>query len=159
MLIGPLLIATIPGTIAVYMFVRHKAPRARAVLAAIALFFIIAGVPALLAAVGHPVAAGWTLIGLVAGWILCVLFVYHDIIKGEHKHQLVGRKAIGGGSGSGGASPAGGKGGQHHARVLVAATGLVALTMVGVINRSVIASEIGSGFGQAGHSVLHQRTS
>jgi hypothetical protein len=151
-----LLLATIAGTPAVYMFIRDKAPRARAVFAASAVLFLIAGIPSLLAAIGHPVAAGWVLLVIPAGFILCALFVWHDIVKGEHKKQLIGgRKAIGG-AGQAGAQPGGKKSG-HHTRPLIAAVGLVVFTLMGLINMSVIVSGTGHGFTQTVDTLTHQR--
>lgn len=149
-----LLLATLTGTPAAYMFARHKAPRTRSILAGVTAFFLIAGIPPLLAAIGHPVAAGWTLLGIVAGFILCALLVWHDIIKGEHNHQMFGgRKAIAGA----GPSSGGGSGKKHHARPLLAAVGLVVFAMMVAINWSVIAGDASHGFGQSVTSVTNHR--
>lgn len=155
-----LLLATLAGTPAVYMFVRHKGPRARAVLAAVAVLFLISGVPSLLAAIGHPVAARWMLLVIPAGLILSALFVWHDIVKGEHHKPVMGRKAIGGGAAAGpGAAQAGGKKGAHHMRPLLAAVGLVVFALMGVMNWSLIVSGAGNGFGQTVNTLTHQRAS
>jgi hypothetical protein len=151
-----LLLATLAGTPAVYMFVRHKGPRARAVLAAVAVLFLISGVPSLLAAVGHPVAAEWMLLVIPAGFILCALFVWHDIVKGEHHKPVMSRKAIGGGSPAGpGAAQGGGKKSAHHMRPLLAAVGLVVFALMGVMNWSLIVSGAGNGFGQTVNTLTH----
>jgi len=154
-----LLLATLAGTPAVYMFIRHKGPRARAVFAAVAVLFLISGVPSLLAAVGHPVAAAWMLLVIPAGFILCALFVWHDIVKGEHHKPVMSRKAIGGGTaaGPGAAQGGGGKKSAHHMRPLLAAVGLVVFALMGVINWNLIVSGAGHGFGQTVNTLTHQR--
>jgi hypothetical protein len=150
-----LLLAVVFGTPGAVLLVRHKAHRTHAILIALAVLCLLAGVPSLLAAIGHPLKPGLVLLGIVALGIVFAMFFYFDVIRGEHKTPLMGRKAIGGGAGA----PGGGGKSGYHVRPLVSSVGLVVVGLMIALNWSAVANGVGSGFGQTVTTITHDRTS
>jgi hypothetical protein len=151
---GPLFLAAVFGTLAVVGLIRHKAPRITAILAALAVLCILAGVPSMLAMLGHPIGRGPILLGIIVATIAFAAFFYFDVIRGEHKTPLLGRKAIGGGQGG---QPGGGGGkANHHVRPLVASVGLAVFGLLIAMNWHAVISGTGGGVSQTfsiiGHS-------
>jgi hypothetical protein len=122
-----LLLAVVLGTPAVVMHIRHKAPRASAILFALAAVCILSGVPSLLAYLHHPIGTGWILLAIVIAAIVSVMFFYYDVIRGEHKKSLFGK-----GGGAAGAPGSGGS--KHHVRPLAACLGLVVTGLLVAFN-------------------------
>ncbi len=151
---APLILTVVFATPAVVMLLHGKAPRAVAILAALAALCLLAGVPQFLAEVGHPLPPGPVLLGIVAAALASATFFYLDVIRGHHKAPLkIGRKAIGGGSG--GAPGGGGGKGGHHARPLVASVGLAVFGLMIALNWSTVAAGIGGGFSQTVSTISH----
>ena len=148
-----LLLAVVFGTPAAVMFIRHKAPRAAAVLAALALLCLLAGVPSLMAEVGHPIPPGPFLLGVVAAAIVSAMFFYLDVIRGEHKTPVFGRK----GSGAPGQPGAGGKH-NHHVRPLVSCVGLALAGLLIAFNWTAVVSGTSHGFSQTVDTITHQQS-
>jgi hypothetical protein len=146
---APLTLAVVFGVPAITMMVRHKAPRAAAVLAALALLCVLAGIPSFLAALGHPLKPGLTLLIVIAAFGVSLIFFYLDVIRGEHKSPL--RKG-GGGAGTPGAG--GGKH-NHHVRPLLSCVGLAMASLLLVFNFSAVAASIGGGFSQTFATFAH----
>lgn len=146
-----LLLAVLFGTPAAVMLVRHKAPRGTAIMFALAAVCILAGVPSLLAALGHPVGSGPVLLGIVIVAIVSAMFFYFDVIRGEHKTPLFGRK--------GGAAGAPGSGGKsnHHVRPLAASLGLVVTGLLIALNWSAVWSGTSHGFTQTVNTITRQQ--
>jgi hypothetical protein len=149
-----LLLAVILGTPAVVMLFRHKAPRAAAIMFALAAVCILAGIPSLLATLGHPIGSGPILLGIVAAAIVSALFFYFDVLRGEHKSPLLGRK--GGGDPS---KPGGGGKHNHHVRPLAASLGLVVTGLLIALNWSAVVSGTGHGFTQTVNTITRQQSS
>lgn len=145
-----LLLAVVLGTPAVVMLLRGKAPRATAILAALAAVALLAGVPSLLATIGHPISPGPILLAVVALFIVSVMFFYFDIIRGEHKKSLVRAK---------GGAPAGATAGAktHHARPLAACLGLVATSLVITLNWTAVWTGTSHGISQTVSTISHQQ--
>jgi len=147
---APLILAVIFGAPATVMLLHGKMPRAVAILFALAALCILAGVPSLLAMVGHPLRPGWVLLGIVAAACASATFFYLDVIRGHHKDALkVGRKAVGGGQGGGGKN--------HHVRPLVATVALAVTGLMVALNWAAVAQGIGGGFSQTYSTITHQR--
>lgn len=151
-----LLLAVVLGTPAVVLLIRHKAPRATAILGALAVICLLAGVPSLLALMGHPIGTGWVLLGIVIAFIVSVMFFYFDIIRGEHKSPLRGRK--GGATGQPGQPGAGGKH-NHHVRPMAASLGLVVTGLLIALNWSAVWSGTSHGFSQTVDKISQQQSS
>ena len=149
---APLTLATIFGALGVAMFVRHKAPRAAAVIIALAVLFLLAGVPSLLARLGHPIPPGPLLLGIVAVAVVSAFFFYLDVIRGEHKKPLFARK---------GAAAAGvpGGGSNHHIRPLAASIGLLVAGLLVAFNWAAIWAGGSHGFSQTVDTITHQQAS
>ncbi len=147
-----LLLAVVFGTPAAVMLVRHKAPRATAIMFALAAVCILAGVPSLLAALGHPIPPGPVLLGVVVVFIVSLMFFYFDVVRGEHKTALFGRKG-GGAPGAAGSGKA-----NHHARPLAACLGLVATSLVIALNWSAVWTGTSHGITQTVSTITHQRS-
>lgn len=137
-----LLLAVVLGTPAAVMHIRHKAPRASAILFALAAVCILAGLPSLLAYLHHPISTGWILLAVVIAAIVSGMFFYYDVIRGEHKKSLFGK----GGGAAGAAGSGGGK--SHHARPLAACLGLVVTGLLVVFNWAAIWSGTSHGITQ-----------
>lgn len=148
-----LLLAVVLATPAVVMLLRHKAPRATAILFALAAVCVLAGIPSLLAALGHPVGSGPVLLGIVAVFIVSLMFFYFDIIRGEHKAPLLGRK----GSGAPGQPGSGGGKHNHHTRPLAASLGLVVTGLLIALNWSAVWSGTSHGFSQTVDQISQQQ--
>lgn len=144
---APLILAVVFGTPAVVMLLHGKAPRACAILGALAAICILAGVPSFLAELGHPLGAGPILLGIIAAALASATFFYLDVIRGHHKDPLMGRKAIGGGQGGGGKS--------HHVRPLVASVGLAVFGLMIAMNWGAVTAGIGGGFTQTFSTIGH----
>ena len=148
-----LILAAMFGTPAVVMLLHKKAPRVVAILAALAALCIVAGVPSILAALGHPLSPGPILLGIIILAAASATFFYFDVIRGRHKDPLMGQKAIGSGA-------AGGTGGgkrNHHVRPLVAAVALAVSGLMVVINFSAVTQGLGSGFSQTVTTITHHQ--
>ena len=147
---GPLTLAVVFGAPAASMMVRHKAPRARAILAALALLCLLAGVPSFLAAMGHPLQPGVTMLVIIAVFIVSLFFVYLDIVRGEHKTVLF--KGKGGGPGA----PGGGGGGRnHHIRPLLSCVGLAMAGLLLIFNAGAVTQSVTGGFSQTVNTFAH----
>lgn len=144
----PLFLGAVFGTLAAVGLVRHKAPRATAILAALAVLCLLAGVPSMLAALGHPIARGPILLGIIIGAVGFAAFFHFDIIRGEHKTPL-GLKAIGGKGGEGGGKA------NHHVRPLVVTVGLTVFGLLIAMNWSAVVSGTGGGFTQTPAIIAH----
>ena len=91
-------LAVVFGTPAAVMLLHAKRPRAVAILAALAVLCLLAGVPSLLARLGHPLPPGPFLLAIVAAALVSVMFFYFDVIRGQHKTRCwAGRAAAGAG--------------------------------------------------------------
>jgi len=144
-----LLLAAVFGTPAVVMLIRHKAPRVTAILAALAAICLIAGIPSFLAMIGHPIGSGPILLGIVVATIAFLMFFWLDVIRGEHKIPLIGRKgAAGGQPGSGGKA-------NHHIRPLVASVGLAVFGLMIAINWHSVVTGTSTGVSQTFTSITH----
>lgn len=152
---APLTLAVVFATPATVMLLHGKLPRAVAILYALAALCLLAGVPPLLAFLGHPLRPGLILLGILAAALASATFFYLDVIRGHHKDSLMGRKAIGGGAAGGG----GGGKKNHHVRPLVATVGLAVFGLMIALNWSSVASGIGGGFSQTVTTITHQQTS
>ena len=150
-----LFLAAVFGTPAVVLLLHHKAPRLVAVLAALAALCLLAGIPSLLAALGHPLPPGPILLGITICALASGTFFYLDVIRGHHKQALMGRKAIGAATGAGGAGGAGKK--NHHVRPLVATVGLAVFGLMVFINFAAVSQAVGGGLGQTFSTITHQR--
>ena len=151
-----LFLAAVFGTPAVVFLLHHKAPRIVAVLFGLAALCLLAGIPSILAAVGHPLPPGPILLGITIAAIASATFFYLDVIRGHHKRPLkIGRKAIGGAAAGGAAQGGGGKGG-HHARPLVASVGLAVFGLMIALNWPAVAAGVGGGFSQTVTTITHQ---
>lgn len=148
-----LLLAVVLGTPAAVMFLRHKAPRTAAILAALAVLCLLSGIPSLMATVGHPIPPGPFLLGIVAVAIVCGMFFYLDVIRGEHKHPVFGRK----GGGTPGQPGAGGGKHNHHIRPLVSCVGLALAGLMIAMNWSAVVSGTGRGFSQTVNTITRQQ--
>ena len=150
---APLTLAVLFGAPAVTMMVRHKAPRTAALLAASAVLCVLAGIPSFLAALGHPLRPGLTLLVVVAAFCVSLIFFYLDVIRGEHKTPLFRGK---GGSGTPGAG--GGKA-NHHIRPLVSCVGLAMAALLLVFNAGAVGQSISGGFSQTVSTFAHHQQS
>jgi uncharacterized membrane protein YgcG len=157
---APLILAVVFATPAVVMLLHRKAPRAVAILGALAALCIIAGVPSLLALIGHPLAPGPELLGIVAGALASGTFFYL-MLRGHHREPLrVGRKAIGGGGGGpGGPGGQGGGGGRSsgHVRALAASVGLAVFGLMIAMNWNAVMAGVGTGFSQTVTTISHAK--
>ena len=147
---APLTLAVVFATPATVMLLHGKLPRAVAILFALAALCLLAGVPSLLAMLGHPLKPGLVMLGIVAAALASATFFYLDVIRGHHKDSLMGRKAIGGPGG-------GGKGGSHHVRPLVATVGLAVFGLMVALNLSAVMTGVSGGFSQTVTTITHQR--
>ena len=147
-----LLLAVVFGTPAAVMFLRHKAPRATAILAALAVLCLVAGVPSLMAAAGHPIPPGPFLLVVVVVAIVSAMFFYLDVIRGEHKTPLFKGK----GGGTPGQPGTGGKH-NHHVRPLASCVGLALAGLLIAVNWSAVVSGTGSGITQTVNTITHQK--
>ena len=150
---APLTLAVIFGVPAIALMVRHKAHRTVAILAAFAVLCLLAGIPSFLAAVGHPLKPGLTLLIVVAVFCGSVVFVYWDIIRGEHKTAILKGKS--GGQGT----PGAGGGKNHHIRPLVACVGLAMASLMLVFNWAAVAQSVTGGFSQTVSTITHRPAS
>ena len=150
---APLTIAVICGAFGITMMVRHKAPRAAAILAAFALLALLAGIPSFLAALGHPLRPGLTLLVIVAAFCVSLIFFYLDVIRGEHKSPLFKGKGSAGAVGAG----TGGSKHNHHIRPLVSCVGLVMASLLLVFNFAAVEQSVGGGFSQTFATFAHHR--
>ena len=148
-----LLLAVVLGTPAVVLLIRHKAPRATAIMFALAAVCLLAGIPSLLAFLGHPIGTGWILLGVVIAFIVSVMFFYFDIIRGEHSRPVLGRK---GGAAAGQPGSGGGKH-NHHVRPLAASLGLVVTGLLIALNWSAVWSGTSHGFSQTVNKISQQQ--
>ena len=147
---APLTLAVVFGGFGVTMMLRHKGPRAAAILLALALLCLLAGIPSFLAALGHPLRPGLTLLIIVAAFCVSLIFFYLDVIRGEHKSPLFKGK----GGGAPGAAGGGGKH-NHHVRPLVATVGLAMASLLLVFNFAAVAQSLGGGFSQTFATYVH----
>lgn len=134
---APLTLAVVFATPATVMLLHGKLPRAVAILYALAVLCLLAGVPSLMAMLRHPMKPGLILLGALAAALASATFFYLDVLKGGHKDSLMGRKAITGG----------GKG-NHHIRPLIATVGLAVFGLMVALNWGQVAQGIGGGFSQ-----------
>jgi hypothetical protein len=148
-----LLLAVVLGTPAAVMLVRHKAPRASAILFALAAVCILAGIPSLLATLGHPIGSGPILLGVVVVAIVSAMFFYFDVLRGEHKSPLFGRKGSGDPS-----KPGTGSRHNHHVRPMAASLGLVVTGLVIALNWSAVISGTSHGFTQTVNTITRQQS-
>jgi hypothetical protein len=153
-----LLLAVLLGTPAAVMLLRHKAPRATAIMFALAAVCLLAGVPSLLATLGHPIGPGPILLGVVVVAIVSAMFFYFDVIRGEHGKPLRGRKGGGAPGQPGQPGAAGGKH-NHHVRPLAASLGLVVTGLLIALNWSAVISGTGHGFTQTVNTITRQQSS
>ena len=149
-----LLLAVVFGVPAVIMLLRHKLPRVTGILFALAALCVLAGVPSLLARIGHPIGPGLTLLIIVGGAIGFAIFFWFDVIRGEHKTVLFGRK---GGGAPGAAGSGGGK--NHHVRPIVASVGLAVFGLMLAMNWTTVISGTSHGFSQTVSTITHQQPS
>ena len=77
-----LALAVVFGTPAVVMLLHRKAPRLVAILGALAALCLVAGVPSFLALIGHPLAPGPILLGIIVAALASAMFFYFDLIRG-----------------------------------------------------------------------------
>lgn len=150
-----LLLAVVFGVPAAIMLIRRKVPRVTGVLFALAALCLLAGIPSLLARLGHPVGRGPVLLIIVGGTLGFLLFFWFDVLRGEHKKPLFKPKA--GTAGQGAAAGQGGGGKNHHVRPIVASVGLAVFALATAMNWPAIVSGTGSGFGQTVNSITHQQ--
>jgi hypothetical protein len=149
-----LILAAVFGTPAVVLLLHRKAPRVVAILGALAALCLLAGIPSLLATLGHPLAPGPVLLGLVAASLASATFFYLDVLRGHHKDPLMGRKAIASQDGKGG----GGGNKNHHTRPLVATVGLAVFGLMVAMNWSAVVGGIGGGFTQTETTITHPQS-
>ena len=88
----PLLFAALPAGWAIADHIHQKAPRRAAILGALAVAFIVAGVPALLAWFKHPLKPGLVMVSAVVILGASAALIWHDIIKAHYKKPLFGRQ-------------------------------------------------------------------
>ena len=148
-----LLLAVVFGVPAVIMLIRHKVPRVTGILFALAALCVLAGVPSLLARVGHPIGPGLTLLIITGGALGFAIFFWFDVIRGEHKIQLFGRK----GGAAGTAGTGGGK--NHHVRPIIASVGLAVFGLMVAMNWGTILSGTSHGVTQTVNTITHQQAS
>lgn len=147
-----LILAAVFGTPAVVLLLHRKAPRVVAILGALAALCLLAGIPSLLVTLGHPLAPGPLLLGLVAASLASAMFFYLDVIRGHHKDPLMGRhRAIAGSDGKGG----GGGNKNHHTRPLIATVGLAVFGLMIAMNWGQVVGGIGSGVTQTETNITH----
>jgi hypothetical protein len=149
-----LLLAVVLGTPAVVLLVRRRAPRMTAILFALAAVCILAGIPSLLATLGHPIGSGPVLLGIVAAAIVSAMFFYFDVLRDGHKSPLPGRKG-GKSDGQPGGSPA--KQHNHHVRPMAASLGLVVTGLLIALNWSAVVSGTSHGFSQTVNTISRQQ--
>jgi hypothetical protein len=128
----PLLLLIIAGTPAAVLTARGKAPRAAALLAGFATLCLVAGVPALRTAVHQHLGVGVVLLVVVAALLVALFFFWLDIIRGEHKSALFGRKDS--------------AKSNHHLRPIVTCVALALAGLLAVANLTTITSTTGHGF-------------
>ena len=146
---APLTLAVVFGAFGITMMIRKKAPRTAAVLAASAMLCVLAGIPSFLAALGHPLKPGLTLLVIVAAFCVSLIFFYLDVIRGEHKTPLF--KGKGGGSGA----PGSGGGKNHHIRPLVSCAVLAMAALLLVFNAGAVTQSVSGGFSQTFSTFAH----
>ena len=136
----PLFLGIVAGIPAVVMTMRGKAPRASAILAGFATLCLIAGIPPLRALAHQHFGVGVVLLALLAVVLVAAFFFWLDIIRGEHKAPLFGRK--------GGGAPAQGGGGKqnHHVRPIATCVVLAVAGLMAAANFSTITPTVGHGF-------------
>jgi hypothetical protein len=138
---APLFLGVVAGVPAVVMTVRGKAPRASAILAGFATLCAIAGVPPLRTLAHSHFGVGVVLLALVAVVMVAVFFFWLDIIRGEHKAPLFGRK----GGGAAGQAGGGGKA-NHHVRPIATCVTLAVAGLMVAANITTITPTVGRGF-------------
>ena len=148
-----LLLAVVFGTPAAVMYLRHKTPRASAVLAALAALCLLAGVPSLMATAHHPIPPGPFLLAVVAVAIVSGIFFWLDVVRGEHKTPVFGRKGA-----SAAGQPGTGSKHNHHLRPLLSCVGLAMAGLLIAVNWSTVVSGTGSGFSDTVHTITHQQS-
>jgi hypothetical protein len=152
-----LILAAVFGTPAVVLLLHRKAPRVVAILGALAALCLLAGIPSLLATLGHPLAPGPVLLSIVAAALASATFFYLDVLRGHHKDPLMGRhKAVAGPDGKGGGGGGGNK--NHHTRPLVATVGLAVFGLMVAMNWSAVVGGIGGGFTQTETTITHPQS-
>ena len=147
---APLTLAVALAAPATVMLLHGKLPRAVAILFALAALCLLAGVPSLLAMLGHPLKPGLILLGILAAALASATFFYLDVIRGHHKDSLMGRKAITGAAGGGGGKK------NHHVRPLVATVGLAVFGLMVAINFTAVSQAVGGGFSQTLTTITHR---
>lgn len=140
---APLLLLVLAGTPAAVLTARGKAPRACALLAGFAALCLVAGVPPLRTLVHRHFGVGVVLLVVVAALLVALFFFWLDIIRGEHKAPMFGRKGGGGAAGQPGAA---GSKRNHHVRPIVTCVTLALAGLAVVANLATISSTTGSGF-------------
>lgn len=157
---APLTLAVIFGAFAITMMIRHKAPRAAAVLAALALLCLLAGIPSFLADLGHPLKPGLTLLVIVGAFCVSLIFFYLDVVRGEHRTPLFKSGGKGGAVAPGAAAGASGSSRKnHHIRPLAACVGLAMASLLLAFNFAAVAQSVGGGFSQTVATFAHHRQS
>jgi hypothetical protein len=137
----PLILGILAGAPAVVLTMRGKAARTCALLAGFATLCVIAGVPPLRALVHRHYGVGAVLAAVLAVLLVAVFFFWLDIVRGEHKAPLMGRKG-------GGAPAAGGGGGKqnHHIRPMATCVTLGIVGLMAAANLATITPTVGHGF-------------
>jgi len=137
----PLILGILAGVPAAVLTMRGKAPRASALLAGFATLCAIAGVPPLRALVHRHFGVGAVLAVILVVVLVAVFFFWLDIIRGEHKAPLFGRK------GGGAPGQAGGGGKQnHHIRPIATCVTLAVAGLMAAANFATITPTVGHGF-------------
>lgn len=138
---APLFLMVLVGTPAAVLTARGKAPRAAALLAGFATLCLVAGIPPLRALVHQHLGVGVVLLVVVAALLVALFFFWLDIIRGEHKAPMFGRKGGGGAPGAAGGGKA-----NHHVRPIVTCVTLALAGLLAVANLPTITSTTGHGF-------------
>lgn len=138
---APLLLGVLAAAPAVVLTMRGKAPRTSALLAGFATLCAIAGVPALRTLAHQHFGVGVVLLVLVAVVMVAVFFFWLDIIRGEHKAPLFGRKGGGAAAGAGGGGKA-----NHHVRPIATCVTLAIAGLMVAANITTITPTVGRGF-------------
>lgn len=136
----PLILGILAGVPAVVLTMRGKAARTCAILAGFATLCTIAGVPALRALVHRHYGVGAVLAVILVVVLVAVFFFWLDIIRGEHKAPLFGRK------GGGTPNQAGGGKQNHHIRPIATCVTLAVAGLMAAANFSTITPTVGHGF-------------
>lgn len=137
---APLLLGVLAGVPAAVLTMRGKAPRSAGILAGFATLCAIAGVPPLRTLAHSHFGVGVVLVALVAVVLVAVFFFWLDIIRGEHKAPLFGRK------GGGAPGAAGGGKQNHHVRPIATCITLAVAGLMVAANITTITPTVGHGF-------------